>query len=54
MKRKIFLSQGVKRHIRKEKARIRQEVLNPEKQQELINDLYKKFGINLNSKKLKI
>lgn len=37
------LPKSVRKHIRKEKARIRQEVLDKEKQKEEINKLYQKF-----------
>jgi len=41
MKKK--LPNSVRKHIRKEKARIRSRVLDYKKQKELINELYKKF-----------
>jgi len=41
MKKK--LPKSIRKFIRKEKARIRREVLDLKKQQELINELYKKF-----------
>lgn len=34
---------SIKKHIRKEKARIRRENLSSQKQKELIGELYKKF-----------
>ena len=37
------LPRSLRKYIRREKARIRREVLNLEKQKELINRLYKKF-----------
>lgn len=37
------LPKSVRKHIREEKARIRREVLDPERRQELINQLYDKF-----------
>ncbi len=37
---------SIRKHIRKEKARIRREVLDIKKQKELINDLYKKQNDN--------
>jgi len=41
--RKKKLPKSIRKHIRKEKARIRREVLDFKKQRELINQLYKKF-----------
>lgn len=38
------LPKSVKKYIRKEKARIRREVLDYKKQKELIKELYKKFS----------
>ena len=35
----------MKKHIRREKARIRREVLDLKKQQELINALYQKLNL---------
>ena len=37
------LPKSVRKYIRKEKARIRREVLSLDEQQELINKLYQKF-----------
>ncbi len=37
------LSQSLRKHIRREKARIRREVLNIKKQEKLIEGLYKRF-----------
>ena len=37
------LPKSQRKHIRKEKARIRREVLDLKKQEELINQLYEKF-----------
>ena len=37
------LPRSVRKYIRKEKARIRREVLDLKKQEELINELYQKF-----------
>lgn len=37
---KVNLPQGVKKHIRREKARIRREFFDPQKQKELIDKLY--------------
>jgi len=41
MKKK--LSKSIKKHIRKEKARIRQGILDEKKQEQLIKKLNKKF-----------
>ncbi len=41
MKRK--LPKGLRKFIRKEKARIRREVLNLKEQEKLINELYQKI-----------
>ena len=41
MKKK--LPGSIRKYIRKEKARIRREIFNAEKQKELIDGLYKKF-----------
>jgi len=43
MREKIKLSKSQKKFIRKEKARIRREILNLEEQQRLIDQLYKRF-----------
>lgn len=43
MVRKKRLPKSVRKYIRKEKARIRREVLNLEEQERLISELYKKF-----------
>jgi len=40
---KIRLPKSIRKYIRKEKARIRREVLDVGKQEELINKLYEKF-----------
>jgi hypothetical protein len=37
------LPKSIRKFIRLEKARIRREILNFKKQEELINDLYQKF-----------
>ena len=37
------LSQSLKKYIRQKKARIRREVLSIKKQEELIEELYKRF-----------
>jgi hypothetical protein len=37
------LPKSIRKYVRKEKARIRREVLDIEKQRQLINELYKKF-----------
>lgn len=39
------LPKSLRKHIREEKTRIRREVLDLKKQQELINQLYEKFLI---------
>ena len=43
MREKIKLSKSQKKFIRKEKARIRREILNLEEQQRLIDQLYRRF-----------
>ena len=43
MTRKKRLPKSVRKYIRKEKARIRREVLDLKKQEKLINELYQKF-----------
>ena len=40
---KTRLPKSIRKYIRKEKARIRREVLDIEKQEELIQQLYEKF-----------
>jgi len=40
---KIRLPKSIRKYIRKEKARIRREVLDMGKQEELIQQLYEKF-----------
>ncbi len=40
------LPKSVRKYIRKEKARIRREVLDYKKQKKLIKELYKKFLLN--------
>jgi hypothetical protein len=37
------MPKSIRQHIRQEKARIRREVLSPEKQKELIDKLYQEF-----------
>jgi len=37
------LPKSIKKYIRKEKVRLRREVLDLEKQKKLIDELYKKF-----------
>ena len=37
------LSKSSRKHIRKEKARIRREVFGPKEQEKLIKQLYQKF-----------
>jgi len=44
MKKK--LPNSIRKHIRKEKARIRREVLDTKKQKELINKLYDEHKTN--------
>jgi len=39
------LSKGIRKYIRKEKARIRREVLDIKEQKRLIKELYEKLGI---------
>ena len=41
MKKKF--PKGIRKHIRKEKARIRRQILDLKEQDKLINELYKKF-----------
>lgn len=41
---KKTISRGYKRYLRKEKARIRQEILNIEEQEELIAELYQSIS----------
>jgi len=56
---KIQLPKSVRKYIRKEKARIRREILDIQKQEEAIKQLYEKFlehsnikeNFNKNSKK---
>ena len=38
------LPKSIRKHIRKEKARIRREVLNLEERRKLIDELYRKFS----------
>ena len=42
MKKKF--PKGIRKHIRKEKARIRRQILDLKGQKKLINELYKKFA----------
>lgn len=44
------MSNSIRKHIRKEKARIRVGILGIKKQKELINDLYKKNDDKGNTK----
>ena len=37
------MSYSIKKYIRREKARIRRQILDFKKQRELINELYKKY-----------
>jgi hypothetical protein len=43
MKKKMYLSKGIKKYIRKEKSRIRKEVLHPEDQKKEIELLLAQF-----------
>ncbi len=43
MSRKTRLPKSAKKHIRREKARIRREVFDDQKRKQLINELYNKF-----------
>lgn len=45
------LPKSIRKHIRKEKARIRREVLTIQEQEKLIRQLYEKFLKNKNKKK---
>jgi len=38
------LSKSIRKYIRREKARVRREVLDLEKQKKLIDELYKSFS----------
>ncbi len=38
------LSRGIRKYIRQEKARIRREVFDIEKQEKKIEELYKRYG----------
>lgn len=49
MKKKI--PKSVRKYIRKEKARIRREVLDIKNQKELIDELYKKTARNTSKRK---
>jgi len=42
------LPPSVRKYIRREKARIRRQVLDPSLQEKLIQDLYKKFEVKKN------
>ncbi|MBA7611936.1 hypothetical protein ES703_19167 [subsurface metagenome] len=44
MKRKK-ISKSLRKHVRKEKARIRREVLNTKEQEEKIKELYQKLNL---------
>jgi hypothetical protein len=50
MKRKR-LSKSLRKYIRKEKARIRREVLNTEEQKKLINEIYQNLIKNYENKR---
>ena len=43
MKEKIRLPKSIKKFIRKEKTRIRREILSLEEQQKLVDQLYERF-----------
>jgi hypothetical protein len=46
MEQKIkILSRGIRKYIRREKARIRREIFDLARQKELIRELYAKVGI---------
>lgn len=45
------LPKGVRKYIRKEKARIRREVLDIKEQEKLISELYKRFFKNYEDKR---
>lgn len=47
------LPQSVRKFIRKEKSRMRREILDFKKQKESINELYKKFHQETENKKQK-
>jgi len=49
--KKKRLPKSLRKFIRKEKARIRQEVLDIKEQEKLIQDLYKKFLKNYENKR---
>ena len=49
MKKK--LPKGIRKYIRKEKARIRREILDLKEQERLIQELYKKFSKNYENKR---
>ncbi|MBZ9578690.1 hypothetical protein KJA14_02460 [Patescibacteria group bacterium] len=51
MIRRKRLPKSLRKFIRKEKARIRREVLDLKEQERLIQELYKKFFENLKIKK---
>lgn len=42
---------SIRKHIRKQKARVRREYIDPEKQDEKINKLYQEFLPNLHKSK---
>ena len=47
--KRIRLPKSVRKHIRLEKARMRREVLEPQKQQEFIAKLYARFALQKQS-----
>jgi hypothetical protein len=44
------MPRSIRKFIRQEKARIRREVLDVKEQEELINELYKKYLIKIKEK----
>lgn len=48
---KIRLSKGLRKYIRKEKARIRREILDVEEQKKLIDEIYKQFAPKVREEK---
>ena len=52
--KKQRLTKSIRKFIRFEKARIRREILGSKKQEEMIQQLYKKFDKNVSGKKKSI
>ncbi len=50
MMTKSRLPKSIRKRIRKEKARLRREILNIEERNRKIGELYEKLGINYNKK----